>query len=384
MGRINIKDAPYNCVGDGSTNDQVAFQAALSAGKNRVYAPSNGSTPGNYWVPGGIIIPQGVILEGDTAEGTFIQDWHGHSNVVSMSAQWAEVRDLAIYGAGTNSAPGPAMVPNCNALQVGGVHNRVSNVRAWGGFVSLWAHGVDSLFDNNDFAMGYGPANIATGGANWYLRNKVDHAPTGVGVTNSQPWPLWSPGSYSVGHVVTVGKTPSFAGWALQCVSAGTTGSVEPIALCYNVPITDGGVTWLLLAPVAYSGMLLGSNTGENQLTTCDFSSSAYSASVTFNVSPIPSPTGPAIAVFDTCIMSSPINIQAGDSFLLKGTECGAPVNISSSYTGQSIISGNIGVGSNFKVNVSGAARYTITDNRKCQVLGYSPGSGKIVANNTV
>ena len=58
----NVKNPPYNAVGDDSSDDTAAFQNALAvcSSGTYVYVPA-----GTYRITAGLTIPNGVLLKGD-------------------------------------------------------------------------------------------------------------------------------------------------------------------------------------------------------------------------------------------------------------------------------------------------------------------------------
>ncbi len=68
----NVKNSPYNAVGDGLADDTVAFQNALSACSSGtyVYVPA-----GTYKLTAGLTIPSGVLLKGDGPALSKLKDY---------------------------------------------------------------------------------------------------------------------------------------------------------------------------------------------------------------------------------------------------------------------------------------------------------------------
>ena len=99
---LNVKQSPYNCVGDGVTDDTTCFQDAIDdaalVGGYMVYAPA-----ATYKVTG-LSVPGGVTLEGDGMQKTIIYSVTNATivNAVEGSGSYAflgpTIRNLRIKG----------------------------------------------------------------------------------------------------------------------------------------------------------------------------------------------------------------------------------------------------------------------------------------------
>lgn len=92
----NVKDAPYNAVGDDLTDDTLAFQNALAAcgAGTYVYVPT-----GTYKLTAGLSIPSGVLLKGDGPTLSKLKDYSaGGSYLVQINGQSSTITANIIAG----------------------------------------------------------------------------------------------------------------------------------------------------------------------------------------------------------------------------------------------------------------------------------------------
>lgn len=92
---VNVKDSPYNAVGDGSTDDLTSIQAALNTGLN-VFIPT-----GTYKLTNNIYpVSNGQIIQG-AGRDTTLKFYHATSNppgIASAGRSHLTIRDLNIDG----------------------------------------------------------------------------------------------------------------------------------------------------------------------------------------------------------------------------------------------------------------------------------------------
>jgi hypothetical protein len=378
----------------GTANDTAVFQAAANAlaaaGGGTLLAP-----PGTFAVRG-LTLPGGIILRGAGKSATTLQSWYTDATVLTMSGLRGGLENLTIFGKGVNNDTGALGAVN-PALAVGGVENIIRNVLAWGGNYALYVTGTDNSFYDVNAQESYGPANVATIGANWYIRCKFDHAPV-AGITDTLPFANWAAATaYTAGQVRITG------GYALACTGSGTSAAAAPTVKNYGVNIADGTVTWQLLAPSTYNAVLLGTGAAENHFYQCDFSGAGYSGSVLCQA------TGtPAVSDFTDCIFSAPLVISNGTLTTIRGCELAGNITINGGYTGKTIIEGNSTVGGgavnilvganvndfiiadNFlnggtiTVTAGTSSRYRIHGNPNCTISDGGTGSDKLVIGSTI
>lgn len=319
----------FGALGDGTGNDATAIQKAIDLiSTGAVYLPK-----GNYRVTAGITVPAGITLLGDGDNATIIDGSATDVVTVTVNGMRSGIEKIAIYGKGVNNDTGVFGATN-HALKVNGVENIVRDVLAWGGNYAIHANGVDGLYENVNANQSYGLGLVVSNGANWFVRDKFDHSPTGVANTSTQPYAAWAATTaYTVGQVVTTG------GYAIQCVTAGTSGAAAPTLKNYGINMADNTAVWQLWSPVSYAGLYLGDDSGENHYVQCDWSG-AFSESVVTNAST--AGNGPRKHVFTDCVMSDAIKLQRGDRVEFKGCNFGQGITVEASFAGSLSLQDNI------------------------------------------
>lgn len=374
----------------------AAFTAAIAAAAanpggeagNTVYVP-----PGTYWLQGGIAVPYNVVLQGAGMHNTQLQAWYDDVTVVSLTYRGA-VKDLTIFAKGGNSDTGTFGASTTTyALEVAAdaFDGLVSNVKLHGGYYALFIEGTDTTFFNVIAHIGYGPALIYEGGANWHFRCKFDAGTVGHGGAKT----AWaSATAYSVDDIRATG------GYNIICTQAGTSGGSAPTLKNYDINITDGTCIWRLAAPTVYSGMLFaGDNIGENSFYQVDLSG-AYSASLTLNE------TGPGTAriFIHNTICSAPLYFTASNGQISVSESEINDVIVDTGYAGRFFLYNNPATGGVWNVtvgaNVSNFAiqnnylaggtitvdagtsdYYSITGNTRATIVDGGTGTNKSVQN---
>lgn len=96
-GYVNVRDAPYNAAGDGTTNDAPAFQHALddvgNQGGGIVFVPT-----GNYLIDGSLSVPAATVLKGVASH---VQRFWGKMNKNQVFGTTL----LAVANAGNENGP---------------------------------------------------------------------------------------------------------------------------------------------------------------------------------------------------------------------------------------------------------------------------------------
>lgn len=154
--------------GGGFDNGPV-IQAALD------YAATHGMVvqmpAGSYHVATGIIIPPAVTLRGAGRWATVIDSQDKDISTVSLSPANDSgcTEGMTILGRNDPSA-------GCCPLTIpfGANNFLIRDVIAWFGVCALYVAGSDGTFDNCAFGESFGFAAVASNGANWWDRVKID------------------------------------------------------------------------------------------------------------------------------------------------------------------------------------------------------------------
>jgi len=329
---------------DSSTAIQNAITAVSALGGGTVYIPT-----GQYFVQVGINVLNNVTLQGANINGSIIQSWHVDVVTVTLNSG-SFLKDLTVFGKGVNQDTGTFGASN-PAVQVQGVFGGIINCVITGGAQTVYCgtNSGDNLFLNVNFGGStYGVSNTNTQGANWYLRCKIDNSTTGITVTNGPSFPTWAATTaYTVGQVVINGA------FLIQCSSAGTSGGSAPVNKNYLVPMTDGGVTWLLYRQGTYYGWQAATGAGENHFTQCDFSG-AYSSSMNFSQGT--AQAQPPVTVITDSVLSAGAILTTGNKWVsFSNCELAGTITVAATYTGNLSINNCYGVSGGFNVGIGAA-----------------------------
>lgn len=295
----------FGCKGDNATDDTANFQAALNAagavGGGVVYVPT-----GSYKLLGGVTVPTQVHLIGSGRDNCLLNSGFADVTVVTTAVNGtAYLEGFWILGKGVNGdtnfgATQPAFVMN-------GSNGFVRDVRVWGGSTAVVINGSDTYFLNLECGVSYGDQNVLSTGSNWFIRCKFDHSPISVGVTTPMPYPARTNSThYNVGQAVTSG------GYSMVCTVAGTTGVGAPTLQNYGFNITDGTVTWNLIAKASYIGFTIGAPSAEVRLIQTDISGTGYTQSV----NAVSAATGLNLT---DCVFNSHVDIVTCTYCIMKG-----------------------------------------------------------------
>lgn len=340
----------------GNTDSTTAFQNAINfvqsianAGGGVVFVP-----PGTYYLKSGITITQNTALIGSGLNATFLVCEDQDVNVVSFALGSGSglLANLAIYGQGVFKSN---TVGNTKAaLNVNGVGNTIRDVVVLGGYNNINVPGTDCFFDNVIPGGGaYGAALVYTTGSNWYQRVKADAVGgNGTAVTNSPPFPAWAASTpYTTGYVVVD------AGYLIQCVNPGTSGSVLPTLKTYGNTITDGAsVTWLLMAPSTFAAMYFDSGAGESSLTMVDMSGEFNPYSLVVNSST-------ANIKMDQCTLSNSFHLVSCRSFQATNNTIVGNTVIDAAYGGNLLLDSNFASSAWNITFGNGASNFAVTNN---------------------
>jgi hypothetical protein len=207
-------------------------------------------------------------------------------------------------------------------------------LRIWGGSPALHVSGNDTHITNVDAGNSYGVGAVTTTGSNFYNHGKFDHAPTVTTPLTALPYPArQNTTGYIIGDVVIASS------YALVCKTAGTSGGSTPTLKNYGIDITDGSVTWELLAPDDYRGFAVLTGALENRFLQTDFTGSGYAHS--YSVDAVY-----AFTELTDCVFNSRVTLTNGRWTVIKGCVLGGPIAIASGMTHPVHISGCVSTGS--------------------------------------
>jgi len=347
----------YGAKGDFVTDDTAAIQTAAAAigalGGGILYVP-----PGVYVINGTINLHFNTTLAGASRTSSYLITKTDVTLVHSFGDGQNNIKDIAILGKGNTSFLDTGTfgaTQNCVIWESSG--GQMTNVTIQGGSIPLYINNsLDAVFTNVDVSMGYGGTNVQLAGnsQNWYIRCKWDQGgQTGIGVTTNMPFPNWAATTaYTTGQVVITNN------YAIQCKVGGTSGGSAPTLKNYGVNITDGAVTWVLLVPSVYVGVIIADTSQENHFYTIDLSG-PFTNSIVQNATGVFPNT-----FFTDSVISNQILLQNGGLFSLLNCEIGGPFIVNSTYTGKFIASNNWASnnGVNFAVS-AGVSNFVIANN---------------------
>lgn len=377
-GRPWVDVRAWGAKGDASTDDTAAFLSAIAA-----LEPTSGGIifvpPGVYLLASGITngSTQNVRIVGAGRTASYLYTRNDVPVVTLTNAGQNSMENITVFGkgvtvftpdTGTFGATADAVVANNS----GGF---LKDMTIWGGRWPLNIGGIDMVISNVECAYGYGQSNVNTTGSNWHYHCKWDHDPIpSIGASNLPPYPAWvASTSYTVGRVVTTG------GYAIQCVVAGTSGTVAPTLKNYNINMVDGSVTWQLLSAAVFSALLIQGTAGENHFLQVDCSG-PYTNSFVFNSS-----NSFSVCVFRDGVCNSPVVIQQGSWCELQGCEFGNSVSILPGYAGCATITDNWG-GTSSPITVGANVNNFIISNNFLRTAGITVATGTsnhyVIANN--
>lgn len=174
----------YGAVGNGTTNDTAAIQAAINS-----RAACGGGVveveAGNYFCPG-LYLPAQVSLRGEGQNVSLLQSLSYDSTVLTLGAgSFHGVRDLSIFGRND-----PSTGTNAVVMPAGVVSAVFRDCMIWLGYSAVYTQSIDCLFDNCYIGNSYHGAAITSNGANWYQRCKIDSL--GACVVGGKPTPYYA------------------------------------------------------------------------------------------------------------------------------------------------------------------------------------------------
>lgn len=284
-------------VGNGSTDDTAAFNACLtllistkSYGSGTIYVPPSANVycvKGGFYVNTGVTTNGGIILQGGGVQGTALSACGANVTVVRYNNQWGSVRDLSIYGYGSQSTDAvfSGTAPTVPAFQcdpTNGSEFSMRNVYITGGVAAAYlacaGYDISNLWASYAYGDGshYFAAVVQGGsGTGGYLHHShIDQAyPVSQPAHNSTISAWAATTSVTAGQIRTV--TCNSRSWWIQVKTSGTTGSSQPACQPYNTNITDGSAVWLLVNATTSYCAQIDSGTNDMQWDSVDMSCAA-------------------------------------------------------------------------------------------------------------
>jgi len=259
----------FGAKGDSVTDDYAAIQGAVNhlnvtwASGGTVFFPA---VNGAYMCLSQVNIAVApMTLRGENQSAT-IHAGTSDICVFNVTIGKTTIKDLTIYGSGIYGLPSsPTTIsaityPTVWFHGAQAVNCTLDHCIVYGGKWAILMEGGDNKIYRCEASKAYGGALVEISGGHFLERNAFDHPwIDGAGLPDQQT---------ISGSVAARTNTTAYnkydlrelGGYIMMCYVAGTSGGSAPTLRPYAMPITDGTVTWYLLAPVSYYGILL--NTG--------------------------------------------------------------------------------------------------------------------------
>lgn len=163
---IDVKAPPYNAAGDGTTDDTVTINSALTAASNAgggvVYIP-----PSNYKITNRITVPANVLLMGAGRVSKFVSSIPaGLTEMVRLGGDYAAISNMWLTGTGQGDG---SSVNGSRGIWIGNTPDYIAEGRVNYARVE---NVVCDQFIGNAVAGDYWYATIVN---NWFLNNTNTH-----------------------------------------------------------------------------------------------------------------------------------------------------------------------------------------------------------------
>lgn len=252
-------------VKDSTAAIQVAYAAALGAPGGVLYFPH-----GTYLLPNGSTFTNSdssndfLIIRGDGLKNSTLTTGGNDASFIFAGTKGFDLRDIGFTARGANTAPATTFgaVNSCVVVQT---HCDFRSVRVLGGYYNIDFQTIREQ-DVEDLVVGwaYGPALVHNG--TWFFRCDFDQN-TPLAVTTYT-------GAWAQNTAYTAGQCTLATGglWVLQCVTGGTSSAsgTGPTLANYGIAMQDGTITWQLVAPFVFSGLLIDGGWDQVTITDCD------------------------------------------------------------------------------------------------------------------
>lgn len=253
-GIYNVKAAPFNAAGNGSTDDTAAIQAACNAAAaagGLVFVP-----PGQYLVSATIILTTLMIgtnsnLTNASHPCEIITTTNINGPVIQLASGGIQpgLQHISVRGFNSN-----AVLGSCVQLAANGCY--VSDVTTLNGKYGLEivANALDHFIEYVRVSNTY-KSLIYVNGNGYFKRCSFDMGNSNIGSGSQTTLPLWQANhNYTVpGQAVHVGNGTGSGGLILFLITPGVSGPNPPSTATYSYGsggnITDGGAVWGVDAP---------------------------------------------------------------------------------------------------------------------------------------
>ena len=332
LGYYNVKD--YGALGDNSTDDTAAIQAAIDA--------CEGDRGGVVFFPPGVyLITSGLVVDGNNVHLVGSGSFASAIKATSLGFQMIRftgvmrcgISKLLVYANVFTSTPTDYIVWFDNTVQC-----YIDLCQIQGGFYCFAITGdrcSDNVFTRCVFIFSTGSALVyaarstaGVNGAHHFYRCLFNQpypvlVPNSGGRTGDYTGDWTATTAYSQGQVVTVGN------YYLQCETAGTSGASSPNAsVFYGAHIFDGSVTWLLMANTGYAGIRIDTGVTYVNVRECDLTG-PYSSAITMDNTF--AGDKPSNLHVEQCTAHGPVfnglNIADGDEIDIKSFESWNPTS---------------------------------------------------------
>lgn len=356
-GRPWVDIRGFGALGNQTGDDGPAIQRALNFlttnfGGGMVYSPN-----GNYCIKTPVV--------STTARVRFV----GESTGVLWQTCGADITPFTLNGFGDTiedmSIAGPSIVTTTHdGLHVGSncVECRIYNSHFQEGRYAVFNEAPDVTYLDDRLDVAYGGAMFYTTQGVYMLRVKLDQNM----VAGTPTFGTYTPTAWSASHTYAANAIVSDAGFYLQTIAGGTSGASLPTVLPYAQNITDGSVTWQLLAPVSYYALQI--DTGANSLSNYfgDFSGPFTAAVGITNTLSGAAPSGIVIdnGDFGQNFVAG-VWAQAGNNLVISNSQSANCFNVSCSgilfdtgFLGDATVSNTVIFQNAIGINILGGTNY--------------------------
>ena len=345
--------------GDGVTDDTAAFNACLAIIRSfgdggTIYVPT---TSGRYCLFSGLtfLSTDYVILRGESS-AVDLHTCNHDVTLITASGNGLQIKNFTLFGIGGIPSDSPSSIthPVISLVNCGN-ECLLQDLDIYGGTrsISIGCGTPDFRLEHIFATNSYGNAIIYEGCASapiggWWNRVQADQTSGTYGSYGTIAGT--APAAWASSHSYTVNTVVSSNGYYFQTSSTScTSGSTAPTLHTYNTSFSDGGCTWLLLAPATYYAVFFDTYSNQNFLHWMDIDG-PYTSSMYFDNS-----LGGAAPTLTTVTDSNAgavygyvVDLEYGNGFTLANSTFGASLTANyaivyygSNWNGDSQLTGN-------------------------------------------